>query len=191
METRTLARIDDLATKTGRPAADTRLILALRRATDRFIGDCGHRDGNGDFCLFRVVDDVVFVSGDGSDTLRLPSAPVVAVSAVTVGGAALVPADFQIGRRIGVLRRVGGYWPAGLENVEVTYTHGIDPAKVPGDIADAVLEHAETVFRAQAHVQQEAALSQSQGFFAAAMVGTTQKWVDAVNRYSLNRGDNS
>lgn len=184
-----LAKIDDLATKTGRAVDDARLILALRRATDRFIGECGHRDGEGNFVLFRVVDDVAYVSGDGGDTLLLPSAPIIGQPSVAIDGGAPTAVGFQTGRRAGILRAVGGYWPAGLENIAVTYTHGYDPAKVPGDIADAVLEHAETLYRAQAHVQQEGALSQSAGYFAAALVGTTQKWADAVARHSLNRGD--
>lgn len=184
-----LASIDDLATKTRRSATDAGLVLALRRATDRFIAECGHRDGDGNYVLFRVVDDVVYVSGTGGDTLLLPSAPVVGQPAVAIDGQGIDAPAFQVGRRTGLLRAVGGYWPDGLENIAVTYTHGFLPEKVPGDIADAVLEHAETLFRTAAHVQQEGALSQSVGNFAAAMVGTTQKWADAVERHGLNRGD--
>ena len=184
-----LANIDELATMTRMPATDARLVAALRRASDRFTAACEHRDGDGNYCLLLVTDDEVRVSGRGTDTLLLPSAPVRAVASVRVGGQLLQPAEYQVGSRIGVLRRVNGTWPDGLENIEVTYTHGYPADKVPGDISDAVLEHAATLATSSAHVQQESAMSKSAGYFAAAMVGTTQKWVDAVDRHSLNRGD--
>lgn len=183
-----LAAIADLATQTGLPAADPRLELALRRATDRFIGECNHRNGNDEPCLFREADDEIYVDGSGGETLLLPAGPIVGIPTVFVDGVVL-GGTFQVNRRAAILRRIGGVWPRGLGNILVTYTHGFEESKIPGDISDAVLEHAATLATTMAHIQQEGGLSQSVTNFAAAQVGVTQKWVDTVQRYQLNRGD--
>lgn len=183
----TLAAIGDLATITGRPAADAHLVLALRRASDRFTGDCLHQNGAGAPCLILEEDDTVDLDGDGSDTLLLPAGPVVGTPTVMVDGSPVTA--FQVNRRAAILRRTGGYWPRGLGNISVTYSHGFAADKVPGDIADAVLEHAATLATTMAHIQQEGGLSQSATNFAAAQVGVTQKWADTVARYQMNRGD--
>lgn len=187
----TLASIDDLAAATGLPADDARLVLALRRATDRFISDCGHRDGSGAFTLFRVEGDVVDLNGTGTDTLLLPAAPVVGNVGVAIAGvSAGANAYTGLDRRAGVLRRASR-WPEGLGNITITYSHGFLPDQVPGDIQSAVIERATMLALTHAHVSQESGISQSQTNFAQATVGVTQEWADAVNRYSLNRGDRS
>ena len=76
-----------------------------------------------------------------------------------------------------------GWFPEGLGNVKVTYDHGW--AEIPGDVQDAVLEHAATLARVLAHLQQNSAGSTQESYGQAAMVGTTAKWADTVARYSL------
>lgn len=175
-----LGSVDDLATHTRLPADSDRLKLAMRRATDRFIGEVGHP-------LLLVEDDTVELDGNGMHILHLPAAPVKGRPTVVVDGEEID--DFQISRRHGILRRTRGRWPHGLGNVEVTYSHGYKD--VPGDVSDAVLEHAATIATSLAHVQQESAGSNSVGFGTTAAVGVTQKWADAVERYRLNTGDST
>lgn len=180
-----LASIDDLAAQTGLPAADPRLVSALSRASGRFIADVGHKRGDGTFCLLREEADAVDLNGTGTDTLLLPSAPVVGNVGVAIAGvSAGANAYTGLDRRAGILRRAQG-WPEGLGNITITYSHGYLPGQVPADIQSAVLERAAMLATTQAHVSQESGLSQSVSNFAQATVGVTQEWADAVNRYSL------
>lgn len=175
-----LADPADLALKLGVPADDARLLLALRRAGDRFEGAIGYP-------VRLVTDDVEHVSGDGTDTLLLRCRPIVGQPAVKVDGVAVT--DFSVGRHSGILRRKNrACWPDDLDNVEVTYSHGWD--QVPGDIQDAVLEQAETQYLTVVAYQSRSAGSESVTYSALAAVGVTQRWTDAVNRYAF-RGDRS
>jgi hypothetical protein len=172
-----LAALTDLKTLLdGEPVSDAALTLALQRASDRFRGLVGHP-------VHLVTAERIWLGGDGTAVLLLPAAPVTDIT-VTVDGRQLTPADFEIARRHGILRRKGGQaWPRGLDNIEIVYSHGYET--IPGMIADAVLEHAATLALVHAHVQQESAGSISASYGAAATIGTTQKWADAVNAYRL------
>lgn len=174
-----LAKPSDLATRLGVAASDPGLLLALQRASDRFEGEVGYP-------ILKVEDDVVHLSGDGTRTLLLPAVPVVGEVTVVIGGSPVT--DFEVARRAGILRR-DARWPDGLENIEVTYTHGWD--SVPGDIADAVLEQAEATYWVLPSVANVAAGSEQMAFFATAASGVTQRWSDAVARYELRHGDRS
>jgi hypothetical protein len=134
------------------------------------------------------VDDVIWLDGNGTDTLLLPAAPVSSITVELNGQPLAAGSGYKISRRAGILRRPGG-WPDDLENIQVTYTHGW--VTIPGDIADAVLEQAATQALVLAHIASETALGQSLTYGAQAMVGVTQKWSDAVEKYSLGRGDRS
>jgi hypothetical protein len=172
-----LADVNDLAVLVQLPSTDPRLPLAIRRASDRFRGAVHHP-------VHLVTDDVTYVSGDGSRTLLLPAAPVVGSVAIVVtdldGTTTLDPSLYQIGRRNGIITRTDNHgWPVGLENIEVTYTHGYDP--VPGEISDAVLDQAAAIAMTLAHVQQESGGSQSASY----RTGVNQNWTDMVTKYSL------
>jgi hypothetical protein len=96
------------------------------------------------------------------------------------GTTTLDPSQYQIGRRNGIITRTDNHgWPVGLENIEVTYTHGYDP--VPGEISDAVLDQAAAIAMTLAHVQQESGGSQSASY----RTGVNQNWTDMVTKYSL------
>lgn len=180
MATKYLAQLADLATQTKKPANDPRLELALRRASNRFRDEVGHP-------VHRVENDSIRLNGRGTDTVHLPARPV-DVHSVTVGGAVLVPdVDYEVDDDAGILRRLGNVWPDGLGRIRVVYSHGWE--EIPGGIQDAVLEHAVTVAMVQAHLQQNSAGSTQASHFGAALVGTTEKWTKAVNKYSLNVGD--
>lgn len=169
-----LAEPGQLATLTGLEPTSPKLLLALERASNRFRDAVGHP-------VHLVTDDVIWLDGDGTDTLLLPAAPFTTIT-VKVDGAAVT--DFTPQRRSGILRR-SGHWPDGLENIEVTYTHGY--AEIPGGVVDAVLEQAEMQAMVPGYVESEAALNQSVKY----TVGVTQRWTDAVEKYSLGRGDRS
>lgn len=174
-----LASGDDLATLLDVPVTDGKLLLALRRASDRFRGAVRHP-------VSLIVDDVVLLDGDGSQALILPAAPVIGTPTVKV--ADVLVTDFSVSSRHGVLRRKAG-WSDDLGNIEVTYTHGYE--NIPGDIQDAVLEQAELQFQILAGVTQMSLGSQSVAFGTKATVGVTQRWSDAVETHRLNRADRS
>lgn len=177
-----LAKPEDLGTLVKLPASDPRVVLALKRASNRFRGAVHYP-------VHKVVDDSIVLDGDGTPALHLPAAPVTALT-VTVGGRLLTPGvDYQLNRKNGVLRRIGGVWPDALESVAVVYTHGWDT--IPGDIEDAVLEQASVQAKQLINVQQESAGSTSVTYGALATVGVTAKWSEAVAKHSLGSGDRS
>lgn len=132
--------------------------------------------------MHRVVDDLVRRNGTGTDTLFLPAIPA-QVSEVKIDGVLLAATAYQVDETAGIIRRTDGWFPDGLGNVTVKYSHGW--VEIPGDIQDAVLEHAATVALVQAHLQQNSAGSTQESYGAAALVGTTAKWTATVDRYKL------
>lgn len=170
--------MQDLATLTGKPASDARLALALRRASNRFYGDT-HRDS------ILISSTQESYNGDGSPTLLLRGAPVSRVGGVLVNGIPLAEGqDYEVDARAGILARKDGVFPQGLGNVLVDYTHG--HAEIPGDVEDAVLEHAATIAEVMIHIQQETGGSTGASYAKEATVGTTAKWVETVARYDLD-----
>jgi hypothetical protein len=171
------------------PATSPKIELAARRATDRFCGETER--------TFERKTETVLLNGTGTRTLLLPNAPVATIDAIVVAGATYAPYQvgtpapagsyaYQVDLKAGILRSLGGLWPEGLGNVAVTYTHGFGGIDdVPGDIQDAVLEHAATIAMVLAHVQQESGGSTSATYGQTALVGTTAKWVQAVEKYRL------
>lgn len=173
----TLASAADLATILGIDATDPAVVLAIRRASDRFEGEIGYP------LELVAVDDLV-VSGAGSRVLLLPARPVVGDPVVKVAGVILAAdVDYGIKRNPAVLVWLGpGGWPAGEDNIEITYSHGYNP--IPGDVADAVLEMAEIDSRPHG-VTAVASGSES---ISLASTGVTQRWVDVVEKYRLKDG---
>lgn len=170
-----LASPADLALKIGTTATDPSLLLALRRAGGRFEDAIGYP-------VARVVDEEVYLSGTGTDTLILPARQVHGVPVVEVDGIPVVyGTGFTVARNAGILRRKCGVWPDDLDNVRVVYTHGWDP--IPWGIQDAILEQAETQYRAVVAYQTRTAGAESITYSALAAVGVTQRWTDAVETY--------
>lgn len=182
MEEKYLAKPEDLATLLGMTATDPRVLLALRRASNRF------RDAVG-YPVHQVTDDVMWLDGDGTSTLHLPAAPIQAFS-VSIDGVTLRNGtDYALSKRIGVARRIGNVWPDGLGNIEVVCSHGW--ATIPGGIEDAVLEQASVQATALVNVQKQDAGAFSVTYGAQATVGVTTKWTEAVIKYSVGTGDKS
>lgn len=168
---------------TGLPQSDPRLELALRRASNRFLGETNRLD-QGFLAAPRLE-----TYNDGGPAILLRGAPVVSVTSVSAGTTVLDAAagDYTVDTEAGVLRLGGAWWQAPrtgeLAAVVVDYVAGYE--KVPGDVEDAVLEHAATIAMVMAHLQQESGGNTSQSFGKEAMVGTTAKWVTAVHKYNL------
>jgi hypothetical protein len=78
-----------------------------------------------------TAGDIVSLDGAGTDALLLPEYPVTDVSAVSVDDSAVT--DWVVSP-IGVLIRPGSYWPAGRQNITVTYDHGYAEADFPADV---------------------------------------------------------
>lgn len=174
-----LAPASALAARLGRDASDPQLIAELQAASSRFRSAVRRP-------ITRIENDRIVLDGTGARTLRLPSAPVLDVAAVTVGGI-----DVEVmASRNGLIRRLDSrLWPDALGAVHVTYTHGFDP--VPDDVVDAVLESAEARI-AGAHARGLSSLQVggiSQTFDRAMSGGVTQAWSIAVARYRIRRGD--
>lgn len=174
-----LAKIQDLAALVGVPTSDPKLVLALKRASDRF-------EDRVDYSIRLVENDVVLLSGRGTPILLLPARYTVGTPTIKVNGEPVT--DFQIARDSGILHRSCG-WPRGLDNVEVTYTHGFAEGEVPGGIQDAVLEQAETNYHVIVGFQSRAAGSESVTYSALAAVGVTQRWTDMVDKYEHKADD--
>lgn len=79
-----------------------------------------------------VANDVITLDSRGSKRLILPQLPVVSVDQVVEDGELLVvDDDYKLGQ-FGILHRIGAYWKGGIQQVEITYTHGY--LVIPDDI---------------------------------------------------------
>lgn len=174
-----LANIDDLAVKVGVPATDPQLVLALKRASNRF-------EELIDYPIRRVENDVVLLSGRGAQELLLPARYTVGDPVIKINGEPVT--DFEIKRESGILRRARG-WPVGSDNIEVTYTHGFTQDQIPGGIQDAVLEQAETNYEVIVAYQSRTAGSESVTYSALAAVGVTQRWTDMIEKFEHRADD--
>lgn len=168
-----LASADDLAVRTGRPASDPDLLLALHRASGRFRGEVHHS-------VTRIVNDTVELDGPDSNILLLPGIPIEGTPTVQVDGVTVT--DFRVSRRNGFLKRADG-WGCEPGSITVTFTHGA--SLIPQDVADAVLEQAETLLTSSIVIQSRTVGSESVTFGQTATAGVTQKWADTVDRYRL------
>lgn len=176
-----LAAPSDLAVRLdGIDEDDPKLIDALRRLSNRFRGEVGHH-------ISLVVDETIYLSGTGARGLLLPATPIVSTPTVRIDGKTVPATDYEIGRTAGILRHRTG-WPDGLENIEITYTHGY--SQIPGDIADAILEMAEAFFNMTAGIEQVTSGSESVKI-ANSLIngGATSSWSNAVAKYT--RGGNT
>lgn len=180
-EEKYLADPADLALRTGMPETDPRLLLELRRVSDRFREETGR-------VITPPVTEIVYLSGRGHTALRLPGAPVTGPITVLINGEEVT--DYEVGRASALLRRTGGkVWPDGLENIEVMYTHGWEREDVPRGISDAVLELAEIGLNTTAGIEEVATGNERvRTSRILSSGGSTPAWGNAVAKYGLHRG---
>ncbi len=122
-------------------AADSPAALhAIDRATATIKSFCSQQ-------LEAVAGDVVSLTVEGhrQQEIVLPQFPVTAVSKVLEDGVELDAASYKWARG-GILYRLNGHWPRGIQIVEVTYSHGYDP--LPDDIIDVCVRAAARAYQA-------------------------------------------
>jgi hypothetical protein len=80
----------------------------------------------------QVDDDEITLDSYGGTKIFLPELPVIDVSEVVEDGETLVAGtDYKLGQH-GILHRIGKKWAAGIQNIEITYSHGY--AIIPDDV---------------------------------------------------------
>ena len=93
-----------------------------------------------DFGLHEAVTEKH--DGNGREKIRLDGFPVVSVTSVTLGGAALTEdTDYAILDDTGILERIDyGVWTTGKRNLTVVYTYGYNaaPGAIVGIVEDMV-----------------------------------------------------
>lgn len=155
--------VQDLEDYTGREVtADPGALMAVTSACDicRRIAEQ----------QFTAGTATVTLDGTGTDALLLPQRPVNTVGTVVVSGGTVT--DFVVKdngiliRKLPVTASIDYWsevpyptavWPAGRQNVEVTYTHGHSDADIPTEVARVALELANRT------VTQGAAMSETVG----------------------------
>lgn len=130
--------VDDLSDWIGRElAADTAAIIAVDAACDmvRTLADQTFNRGT----------TTVTLDGTGTDCLLLPELPVNTAGTVVLAGGTLTANTDYVLAGGGRLIRMGGtayttfssyvsVWPAGRQNVRVTYDHGYEVAGTVNDV---------------------------------------------------------
>lgn len=170
-----LADPAELARRLGVPADDPDLLGALAGASARFRDAVDHE-------VSFVEGDEITMDGSGTRHLYLPAFPV-KVHTVTVDGAALEPADYQVSSRHGIVRRVFGCWPDAFDAVTITYDHGFE--EVPDGIAEAVLDAAENAYAGTPGASSVQVGGESFSYGSGDPGGISEGWSAAVRRYGL------
>lgn len=92
------------------------------------------------------VSETITIDCAGGSKIYLPELPVSAVTKVIEDEVELTANDdYKLGQH-GILYRVDGYWPAGIQNVVITYTHGY--VTIPDDIVGVCARSASRVYQA-------------------------------------------
>jgi hypothetical protein len=114
-----LASVDEWPSYTSVPVPDN--AASLLAASSGAIRDyCG-------WSISAETDVVGVFDGPGTELLVLPTLLLTAVTEVLVDGQALTSEQWRMSRS-GLVRRVGGCWPCEFGSVQVTYSHGHNPA---------------------------------------------------------------
>ena len=133
----TIITEQDLTDYIGRDVSDDAGALFAVDAANQVVTTLTEQD-------FEPATSIVSLDGTGTDTLLLPQRPVSTVGTVTVNGEAETDFTFTTeGRLIRTSEDApsyatwsrtevsSAYWPAGRQNVTVTYEHG---GTVPNDV---------------------------------------------------------
>lgn len=121
--------------------ADVEALLQVSISTPAQIASCARAIAEATEAIRNYCDQYIeLVANDvytfDVPTLRynlfLPELPVVSIASVVEDGETLTVTDDYKLANDGVLVRVGGRWPIGIQIVQVTYTHGY--ATIPDDI---------------------------------------------------------
>lgn len=98
--------------------------------------------------LERVNGDTIALDSPGGSRLFLPELPVISVSSVIENGEILVVTDdYKLGQH-GILHRIGQKWLAGIQVIEITYSHGYTISNIPDDIVAVCVRAASRAYQA-------------------------------------------
>lgn len=127
----------DLSDYIGRDVTDDDGAVFAVESADQTVRTLTEQD-------FEPLVSTVRLDGSGTDTVFLPQRPVSTVGTVTVNGTAETDFTFTADGRLirtsdddptyatwGVTSQSSAYWPAGRQNIAVTYEHG---GTVPSDV---------------------------------------------------------
>jgi hypothetical protein len=119
-------------------ASNQSCVRAIEEATEAIKNWC-HQE-------IEQISETITIDCAGGTRIHLPQLPVTAVTKVVVDGIELTASvDYKLGQH-GILYRVNGYWPGGIQNVAITYTHGY--AVIPEDIVGVCARSASRVYQA-------------------------------------------
>lgn len=123
------------------PDTDNSAIQAITDATAVIKAYCNQE-------IVKVVDDVEVFDGGYGYKLYLSQLPVISITSVAVDGVVLADGvDYKANRKKGIIYRLQGQlWPDGVENIEVTYTHGYE--SVPDVVRVVCMRMASRVYQA-------------------------------------------
>lgn len=92
-----------------------------------------------------VEDDTITLDSNGNVIVILPELPVVSVSEVVEDDELLtVDDDYKLGQW-GILYRIGARWEAGIQILEITYTHGY--TTIPVDVVAVCVRAASRAYQ--------------------------------------------
>lgn len=137
---------------------------------------------------FNQATSTVTLDGTGTDAILLPELPVTAAGTVTVNGGTIT--DYVLNGNGVLLRGTAGpypriVWPAGRQNVRVTYDHGYATVDLPRDVRMVALSIASRL------VLQGPAMEESVGptriKYAAASTDLTNGELRILQKYRQTR----
>jgi hypothetical protein len=127
----------DIVSYVGRGGtADAAMIMAADAACDIVRDYTGQQFNRG--------TTTIALDGTGTDALLLPQLPVNAAGTVAVNGGTIT--DYVLNDNGLLFRGTAGVlatsnsWPAGRQNVRVTYDHGYDSVDIPRSVRRIALE---------------------------------------------------
>lgn len=142
--------------------ADARVRARIERYIESASSLIGSILGNGSARQLHAIERTVTVAGMDHPTLILPHTPIVSIAEISIDGAVVDAADYEVENAdAGFVRALGGVWPADMlatsgvvavgvpgterRNISVTFTAGwLTPAQgnstLPAAIEDAAVE---------------------------------------------------
>jgi hypothetical protein len=142
-----LATVADLEAYLGRTFDDpTTPELAIDIASDIVRSYCGHS-------ITRILNDNIFLDGNGTKTILLPAAPVNGIDLLEIDGELLTNDKYKYSKKGWVKRTDGGIFPNNPNIIEVIYNHGYEV--IPDAILGVVLSLSARITDGSSGIKQE------------------------------------
>lgn len=142
-----LATVEDLEAYLGRTFDDpTSAELAIDIASDIIRTYCGHS-------ITKILNDNIFIDGNGTDTILLPAAPVNGIDLIEIDGELLETTKYKYSKKGWVKRIDKNIFPNTPNSIEIIYNHGYDT--IPDAILGVVLALAGRITDGSSGIKQE------------------------------------